>query len=140
MDTICLPDSSFSQSSCVVTGWGRKAFGAEDIQSVLKAVTLPVVDDFECESALRRTRLGGGFTLHDSFVCAGGKAGRDACTGDGGSALACEDPQQPGRYVQLGVVSWGIGCGTPGLPGVYADVRQFTDWIAEEMAVEGMSL
>ena len=141
MDTICLPDVGFSPGAdCVVAGWGRSAFRSADIQTVLKSISLPVVDDFRCESALRRTRLGQRFVLHDSFLCAGGRAGKDACTGDGGSALACEDPLQPGRYVQLGIVSWGIGCGTAGLPGVYADVRQFTQWIAEQMAAEGLSL
>ncbi|XP_043238887.1 phenoloxidase-activating factor 2-like [Amphibalanus amphitrite] len=140
IDTICLPDADFSPQDCVVTGWGRSAFRSGGIQTVLKSISLPVVDDYRCEAALRRTRLGDGFFLHESFMCAGGRAGRDACTGDGGSALACEDPLQPGRYVQAGIVSWGIGCGTPGLPGVYADVRHFTQWIYDRMAEEGLSL
>ena len=140
IDTICLPDADFSPSNCTVTGWGKSAFGTGDFQTVLKSITLPVVDDYTCQNALRRTRLGQRFVLHESFMCAGGREGRDACTGDGGSALVCQDPADPERYVQVGVVSWGIGCGTAGLPGVYADVRRFTDWIAEKMAAEGLSL
>ena len=53
----------------------------------------------------------------------------DACTGDGGSGLACRDPAQPDRYVHGGVVAWGIGCGEKGIPGVYADPQQFLYWI-----------
>ena len=140
IDTICLPDVNFTPRDCVVTGWGRSAFRSGDFQAVLKSVTLPVVDDYTCENALRRTRLGWRFILDESFMCAGGRAGKDACTGDGGSALACEDPYEPGRYVQVGIVSWGIGCGTAGLPGVYADVRRFTSWIAEKMAAEGLRI
>jgi len=30
--------------------------------------------------------------------------------------------------VQAGIVSWGVGCGTP-MPGVYVDVARYVDWI-----------
>lgn len=38
-----------------------------------------MVDNDECQRRLRETRLGRFFRLHDSFVCAGGEAGRDTC-------------------------------------------------------------
>ena len=30
------------------------------------------------------------------------------------------------------MVAWGIGCGTAGIPGVYADVPHAYDWIVQE--------
>jgi trypsin/integrin beta 3 len=34
-----------------------------------------------------------------------------------------------GTYTLIGVTSWGIGCATPGFPGVYARVSKVLDWI-----------
>jgi len=42
-------------------------------------VDVPVVNNFDCEAKLRRTRLGQEFKLHAGFLCAGGEEGKDAC-------------------------------------------------------------
>jgi len=64
-----------------VTGWGKDAFGSNGMyQSILKEVDVPVVSSANCQTALRGTRLGSAFVLDNSFMCAGGEAGKDACT------------------------------------------------------------
>nr|CAI5819317.1 unnamed protein product [Callosobruchus analis] len=134
--TICLPvqDQEIESSSCFVTGWGKDAFGLKGkYQAILKKIQLPTVEFQQCEEKLRKTRLGRFFKLDKSFMCAGGEHGRDACTGDGGSPLACPDPLHPGRYIQAGIVSWGIDCGQPEVPGVYANVAKFRTWIDSHM-------
>lgn len=130
VDTVCLPQplSDFSYQKCWATGWGRDAFGKEGkFQNVLKRIELDVQEHNNCQQALRRTRLGQYFRLHHTFMCAGGESGQDTCQGDGGSPLVCQTSD--GAYVQAGIVAWGIGCGTPGVPGVYADVPFASTWI-----------
>ena len=48
-------------------------------QVILKKVNLPVVPRNTCLEALRKTRLGPYFKLHESFICAGGEQGKDTC-------------------------------------------------------------
>lgn len=137
----CLPEGfeNFIGQRCWVTGWGKNAFGQQgEYQSVLKEVDLPVVSPGECEHALRSTRLGRQYQLHPGFLCAGGERGKDACEGDGGSPLVCEAPGGGSRVA--GLVSWGIGCGTPGIPGVYANVAFYRNWIDSVVTRYGRSL
>jgi secreted trypsin-like serine protease len=131
VDTICMPDygMNFEGQYCTVTGWGKNNFGkAGSYQEVLKRIDVPVVNNYDCQHALRETKLGKYFKLHPSFMCAGGEPEKDACKGDGGSPLVCFDKYR-GSWVQVGIVAWGIGCGQGGIPGVYADVVQQADWI-----------
>jgi len=136
-DTICLPDSNqaFNGARCYATGWGKNEYGKEGkYQHILKKIGLPMVPNSDCQNKLRQTRLGGRFNLHDSFVCAGGEPGQDTCKGDGGSPLVCPVPgTRPSRYVQVGMVAWGIGCGEDGLPGVYVNVPQASPWIQDKI-------
>lgn len=47
----------------------------------MKEVDVPIVDQSTCENDLRKTRLGQSFILNrNSFICAGGEQGKDACT------------------------------------------------------------
>ncbi|CAL4157822.1 unnamed protein product [Meganyctiphanes norvegica] len=130
INSICLPapGDTFWNQRCFVTGWGKDSFEG-NYQHILKKIDLPMVDKSTCQALLRKTRLGKWFFLDSSFICAGGEENKDACKGDGGGPLACEDPNVPGRYVLAGMTSWGIGCGNKDVPGVYADVQGFSEWI-----------
>jgi kallikrein len=47
----------------------------------MKEVELDLVETEKCESDLRETRLGQNFTIHESFICAGGHPDKDTCQG-----------------------------------------------------------
>uniref|UniRef100_A0A2R5L875 Putative trypsin n=1 Tax=Ornithodoros turicata TaxID=34597 RepID=A0A2R5L875_9ACAR len=128
---ICLPQAqdAFEGHKCVVTGWGKNAYRTGKYSNIMKEVTVPVIDNFNCQELLRQTRLGRYFRLHEGFICAGAEDGQDSCKGDGGGPLSCYS--ENGRYVLTGLVAWGIDCGTPDVPGVYVRVAKYLDWIAE---------
>lgn len=73
-----------------------------------------------------------------SFICAGGEKNRDTCKGDGGSPLVCPIPGYPERYFQIGIVSWGIGCGVNGVPGVYVNVPLYVLWIDKQLRAKNL--
>ncbi len=58
---------------------------------------------------------------NDVMICAG-EAGKDSCQGDSGGPLTWSGKQ-------VGIVSWGYGCGRDGYPGVYTETFAFLDWI-----------
>ncbi|XP_011862850.1 PREDICTED: trypsin-3 isoform X2 [Vollenhovia emeryi] len=133
INTACLPSSAAATGTrCWVSGWGKDAFGNNGMyQNILKEVDVPILSQADCQTALRRTRLGGLFVLDGSFMCAGGEPGKDACTGDGGSPLVCSTNNGP--YQVVGLVTWGIGCAGAGVPGVYTNVYNFLSWIMQQM-------
>ncbi|XP_072382518.1 uncharacterized protein [Diabrotica undecimpunctata] len=127
----CLPhpQDDYTGARCWTTGWGKDAFGDfGKYQNILKEVDVPIVDSGICQRQLQQTRLGYDFKLHPGFICAGGEEGKDACKGDGGGPMVCE---RGGTWQVVGLVSWGIGCGQTGVPGVYVKVGYYLDWIRQ---------
>ncbi|XP_063243651.1 phenoloxidase-activating factor 2-like isoform X2 [Bacillus rossius redtenbacheri] len=127
IDVVCLASHTdwSLNTSCVVTGWGRSTEGAPH-SVVLKEVPLPLWNNSNCQVALRK-QFGDTYILPESTICAGTE-GRDACDGDGGGPLVCE---RRGQWYQVGIVSYGIGCGRPGTPGVYTRVATYHQWILD---------
>lgn len=135
INNICLPDTSsvFTNSKCWVSGWGKNMFGPTgSYQNIQKQVDVDILSYDNCDNLLRKTRLGPHFKLDEqSFFCAGGENGKDACTGDGGSPLVCQG--EDGRWQLVGLVAWGIGCAQPGVPGVYVNIPAMIPWIQQSI-------
>jgi secreted trypsin-like serine protease len=101
-----------------VIGWGTSFFLVGPAPDDLYEVDVPIVSDDDCESA---------YPEYDpeEMVCAGeGTGTKDSCQGDSGGPLLAGD--MSGDPVQVGTVSYGIGCGFPVFYGVYGRVGDET--------------
>ena len=87
----------------------------------------------ECRALYEPQQIG----VADSELCAlKPRSVTNSCYGDSGGPLVVR-AEEPRRYVQIGVVSWGDRCGRAGNPNVFARVASFADWIKETMAENG---
>ncbi|MBQ4877758.1 trypsin-like serine protease [Pseudoalteromonas luteoviolacea] len=103
-----------------VMGWGRLSHGG-DAPKKLHEVDLQYVPWDVCND---KDHHDGGIT--ESMMCAGVPDGdKSPCHGDSGGPLVVK---RDGEWIQVGIVSWGIACGAPNRPGVFADVAALSMW------------
>nr|XP_016940579.1 uncharacterized protein LOC108017919 isoform X2 [Drosophila suzukii] len=132
---VCLPPPSVRNlhpgTLCTVIGWGKRE--DKDPKStyefIVNEVQVPIITRNQCDEWLDN------LTVSEGMVCAGfDDGGKDACQGDSGGPLLCPYPGEKDRWFVGGIVSWGIMCAHPRLPGVYANVVQYVPWIQEQIA------
>ncbi|XP_064471756.1 trypsin-7-like [Ornithodoros turicata] len=121
---ICLPtsrDETFFGKKAYVAGWGHLFHGGPSSPTLLEA-ELRIWNNTECQEAFPQP-------ITNAFLCAGNReGGGDSCQGDSGGPLTVRSHHKK-QWFLVGVVSWGVGCGRPGVPGVYTRVTQFLDYI-----------
>ncbi|XP_047485799.1 trypsin alpha-3-like [Penaeus chinensis] len=133
---VCMPPAKpkYGGKTATVTGWGTTSSGGSS-SDTLREVDVTVLSNTACRSDSY------GRAIKDTMLCAG-SAGKDSCQGDSGGPLVFKDRR--GNYDQIGVVSWGYGCGDEGFPGVYTRVNSYLDWIktntADGVYCKGMRL
>ncbi|KNC85087.1 hypothetical protein, variant [Sphaeroforma arctica JP610] len=118
-----LPANEVAGTNTTVVGFGTLSenLGAS---SQLQTVDLPLQPTAVCENTFNYNNKV--FFLPDEMMCAGYRTGFfDACLGDSGGPQFVQNWTQP----QIGIVSWGDGCGRPDKYGVYTRVSHYIDWI-----------
>jgi len=108
----------FSGGSATCTGWGLTTQGGVG-SDILREVTYPVITNQRCST------MYSGITAR--MLCAY-EPGKDSCNGDSGGPFFV---YQGGQALQVGIVSWGIGCAGVGAPGVYTRVSSVVSWICQ---------
>ena len=130
--------------SLTIAGWGatRSSSGNTDSSSsssssvspVLLEATVPYMNNEVCrqvEGIVGSTFYSYKDIVNPCMMCAM-SIGPDACSGDSGGPLLVRGPAEDGSAdIQVGIVSFGVECGNPNFPGVYARISEAYDWIGE---------
>lgn len=106
-------------------GWGALEERGPN-SAVLRQVSVPVWEPAGCRT--NYAELPSPRPITASMVCAG-EQGKDSCQGDSGGPLL--KVATGGAVVQVGVVSFGVGCGRKSFPGVYTRVDRYLTWIRD---------
>uniref|UniRef100_A0A667GLL0 tryptase n=1 Tax=Lynx canadensis TaxID=61383 RepID=A0A667GLL0_LYNCA len=129
---ICIPQKTFrveTGTTCWVTGWGRKEeYGGDLITSVLHEVDQDIIHHEKCNEMIQKAMKTTRNVVLEGMLCGYKGAGKDSCQGDSGGPLVCKFKD---TWVQVGLVSWGLGCGRGNVPGVYTDIAAYSKWIVE---------
>jgi len=102
-----------------VAGWGNtikqppRGDNGSRYPDRMRVARVPIVSDARARDVYGPSFVG-------ALMVAAGREGKDTCSGDsGGPMLARQDDK---RY-QIGITSFGRGCGARGYPGVYTEVN-----------------
>uniref|UniRef100_A0A8C6CLN5 Peptidase S1 domain-containing protein n=1 Tax=Moschus moschiferus TaxID=68415 RepID=A0A8C6CLN5_MOSMO len=123
---ICLSEATDIQRwrNCWVSGWGTTV-PKRSRETGLQKVNVQLIKWETCSELVP--------LLTKSMLCAGDlQGGKDACQGDSGGPLVCQKKTRKSKWYQLGIVSWGVGCGRKKQPGVYTQVSSYLSWIEKK--------
>ncbi len=96
---------------------------------IMKQSTLVGVPVARCERAYPDKAI----SISKNQLCAGQEwPGEDSCQGDSGGPAVVIDPSS-GCPRQVGLVSWGEGCGVAGKYGVYTRISEYENWIQSKI-------
>ncbi|WP_246595848.1 S1 family serine peptidase [Actinoplanes auranticolor] len=102
-----------------ILGWGQTSEASMRQQHKLRYAIVTPIGDKQCAKAYRKV---GVELVQDEALCAAGQ-GADTCQGDSGGPMVRQTADR--RWVQVGIVSFGLGCARRGYPGVYTQVSKF---------------
>ncbi|XP_064603603.1 atrial natriuretic peptide-converting enzyme-like [Liolophura sinensis] len=134
---ICLAPKGYIPplgTRCVAAGWGKHNFKAQVYSRAINQVELEIVNWEYCREALKHADPKPPHNLTRNMMCAGGGLDHDSCSGDSGGPFVCRQNGTADKWFAAGIVSWGVLCATPNVPGVYTTLPNYADWISDVIA------
>ncbi|CAK7293589.1 Serine protease 44 [Vulpes lagopus] len=119
-----------ARTECWVTGWGHLEKGASAMVPVHLQESKQLILHYRKCNQILQAQLRTLHTLVKQGMICGYQEEKGPCKGDSGGPLVCEFRE---TWVQVGIVSWGIGCGHKNSPIVYTDVSLYKDWISSHL-------
>lgn len=104
--------------NATIAGWGNTAqqpvggSGGQNYPNRMREAQVPVVSDSRAQKSYP--------SYAPALSVAAGREGKDTCQGDSGGPMFARTASGP---VQVGITSYGAGCGAPNYPGVYTEVN-----------------
>lgn len=124
---------TYNDTMAFIAGWGATTTDSSSnsqYPTLLQDASVPLVSLAQCN--LPESYQG---TITSTQVCAGFRQGGiDSCVGDSGGPLYILNN---GQQVQVGITSFGNGCGLPNFYGVYTNVSAFLPWMSNYIDVSG---
>ncbi|XP_049718020.1 serine protease 44-like [Elephas maximus indicus] len=132
---VCLPEKAFlvqADTECWVTGWGKlqESDESQDVPLILQEAEISVIRYEKCNEIFQYMLASSLDYVTAGVICGYSDQGKDSCQGDSGGPLVCEFNH---TWMQVGIVSWGFGCGRKGMPGVYTEISYYKDWLASKL-------
>jgi len=122
-----------------VAGWGALSIPtpqSNNLSPVLMDTTVAYVNNGRCTQSggyVEGTYYSYWNFVKSSMMCAL-TPGQDACVGDSGGPILLRGAEADGSGdVQLGIVSFGVGCANPDFPGIYARLSDQYDWLRDSV-------
>lgn len=119
--------------SFTIVGWGQRGFYSR-ASNYQEEVEVDFVERTDCAGRYSKASA-----ITSNMMCAA-REGADACRGDSGGPLLLLGNGTAGTDVQVGIVSFGAGCGDVRYPGVYTDIGALRGWIVQSLANWGIQL
>ena len=130
-----MPDFPSPYTPVTAIGRGYTNPQAKSVSPTLMEVGLHTITNEECKQA---PYVDYSVWTHyrdmvtDKMICATSNEYKDTCNGDSGGPLFVRG-ENADLDVQVGIVSWGFRCASPGYSGVYTKVSEITGWINDEV-------
>lgn len=134
----CLASSSQEEDykpldniSAVVAGWGwtHEDSSKGSRAKILQKAKVNVIGIEKCREWYKSQ--GKKTSIQETQICAGHEQGGvDACWADSGGPLMIGTGKMDQMMV-VGVVSTGIGCARPFLPGLYTRISEYIPWVRQ---------
>lgn len=145
MNSICLPlegKKYYFNESARIAGWGQSKEGnVSSMPSKLLTTDILVSNRTECvqsyvqvlKSERAKERLE---RESEDFIRSNYRNTRDTCQSDSGGPLMQYADR---KAVAIGIVSYGVGCATRGVAGLYTRTSAYIEWI-KAIAMRGRSV
>lgn len=133
---VCLPEQNDNLAQngadAMIMGWGKEENTGGNTIKDMKEGHVKIVDTKHCaadyEKASEGVTKGIPDGLNHNFTCAEGTHA-NTCKGDSGGPLLVS---QTGKWIQVGIVSFGEGCAKRNFPTVFTLVSAFRHFIKQQ--------